>query len=98
MGDRYLAFAGLLPRLSLAVLLVSVLNLYITYHMALRRYGIAFVVLAGAVISVVLLAVHHVTPVAVVNSLLYSCIALMALLGVWVGMNHTKQVTRSAYE
>jgi O-antigen/teichoic acid export membrane protein len=98
MGAAYLAFAGLLPRLSLAVLLVSVLNLYITYHMALRRYGIAFVVLAGAAISAVFLTVHHPTPAAVVNSLLYSCIALMALLGVWVGTNQVKQVTRSAYE
>jgi O-antigen/teichoic acid export membrane protein len=98
MGNTYLAFAGLLPRLSLAILLVSVLNLYITYHMALRRYGIAAVVLVGAAISAVLLAVHHATPAAVVNSLLYSCIALMALLGVWVGTNRLKQVTRSAYE
>jgi O-antigen/teichoic acid export membrane protein len=100
MGDKYLTFANLLPRLSLAVLLISVLNLFITYHMALRRYGVALIVGLGALVSFGFLGINHATPAAVVNSLLYSSITIMALLGIWIGTRRYvfKQSVRRAYD
>jgi O-antigen/teichoic acid export membrane protein len=98
MGSKYLAFADLLPRLSLAVFIISVLNLFITYHMALRRYGLVPVVISGAVASFWFLATNHATLLAVVNSLLYSSLTLTALLGAWVGVRYVTEQSKQSKE
>jgi O-antigen/teichoic acid export membrane protein len=83
MGDGYSAYANLLPRLSLFVFIISILNLFVTYHMALRRYGIALVSVIGVAASMVMLAENHSTLVAVVNSLLYGSLMMFGALCIW---------------
>ena len=50
MGHEFVQFADLLPRLSVVIFLVSVINLFVLYYLALRRYGIALVALWGALV------------------------------------------------
>jgi O-antigen/teichoic acid export membrane protein len=84
MGRAYLAYADLLPRLSIVVFLISILNLFVTYHMALRRYGIALVAVLDALVSGVLLGMSHGTLLSVINSLLYGSIVTFVILGMWL--------------
>ena len=84
MGHRFLVYASLLPRLSLAIFLVSVINLFVLYHLALRRYTVALIAVCGAAAAAGFLAVNHQTPFAVVNDLLYACAVFGGLLGLWI--------------
>ncbi|HSX00244.1 MAG TPA: oligosaccharide flippase family protein [Patescibacteria group bacterium] len=84
MGSSYERMAGLLPQLGLAICLVAVLNLFVSYYLALRRYGIAVVVVAGGLITYGLMVWHHRSPEAVVQSLLAGSFAMVGLLALWL--------------
>lgn len=84
MGSSYLSMAGLLPELGLAICLIAVLNLFVSYYLALRRYGIAVVVLAGGLATYGLMFWHHTSPAAVVTSLLAGSLAMVGLLVLWL--------------
>ncbi len=82
MGGDYVRYAGLLPRLGLAIFVISIVNLFVTYYMALRRYAIGLIAVAGALLTYGLMLLNHDTPEAVVSSLLYGSGALaMAVVG-----------------
>lgn len=87
MGHSFTTYAHLLGRLSLAMLVLSVLNILVSYYIALRRYQLGVVVLLGAAFAGVLLAMHHQTLEAVVNSLLYGSIGMLALFGGWFAIS-----------
>lgn len=91
MGATYLPYADLLPRLSLALFIISLLNLFIMYHMALRRYVIMPIIIAGVVVTCVLLSLSHQTLQAVINSLLYGSAITLAFMGVWLASKKLKQ-------
>jgi len=86
MGSRFLPYAFLLPRLSVVVFSISVLNLFVLYHLALRRYAIAGIAALGATVTAGFMMVNHQSPQAIVNDLLYGCTAVGGMLGVWVAM------------
>lgn len=98
MGSTYLPYANLLPRLSLVVFIISLLNLFILYHIALRRYEIAAIVAVGVALTFGLLLLHHESLRAVVDSLLYGSLGLMALLGIWTASKSKHLSFRRAYE
>ncbi len=83
MGGSYAALANLLPRLSLAIFAVAVLNLLVAYMLALRRYGVAAVSVLGLVISCGLIILHHGSPESIVNGLLTGSLAMLGLFGAW---------------
>lgn len=83
MGQRFLPYAELLPRLSLVIFCISIINLFVLYHLALRRYMVMVIALCGAVLTTGFLGMNHHSPSAVVNDLLYGCITVGVLLGVW---------------
>jgi len=83
MGRRFLPNAALLSRLSLVIFLISVINLFMLYHLALRRYAVMLIALGGAVVATVLFATHHQSLFAIVNDLLYSSVFIALLLGIW---------------
>ena len=93
MGEAYLPYAHLLPRLSLVVFAISLLNLFLLYHMALRRYSVMYVVGAGVLTTAILLQLNHHTPAAVVNSLLIGSLSFLAFLALWLGRNIFKNNT-----
>ena len=84
MGEAYQAWAPLLPRLGLAIFIVSVLNLVVSFHLALRRYGIAVATLLGTVFTYLLILWHHQTLSAVVDGLLWGSIAMLCFIGTWL--------------
>ncbi|HSD55994.1 MAG TPA: oligosaccharide flippase family protein [Candidatus Saccharimonadales bacterium] len=90
MGGSYEAMASLLPRLSMAIFIVSVLNLIAAYYLALRRYGIAIVAVLGLVATYALVLWHHQTPAAVVDSLLQGSIIMSVLAVIWVVGSNAK--------
>jgi len=69
--------------LSLTMFIVSVLNLVISYYIALRRYQISGIVVAGALVTGALLILRHTTLDAVVSSLLYGSFIMLAMLALW---------------
>jgi len=82
MGGKYLPYASLLPRLSLMIFIISILNLFIVYYMALRRYIVIPIVLLGVALTFGLLQMNHQTLQAVINNLLYGSLGMLALLGI----------------
>ena len=80
MGSVYLPYAHLLPPLSLSVFIVSVVNLYVTYYLALRRWRIGLVAIGGAIATTLLIVWRHGSPDELVGSLLMGCIATAGML------------------
>jgi len=80
MGSQYTEYASLLPMLSAAIFVVSMVNLVVTYYMALRRYAIALIVLAGAFITYGLMITNHTTLRGVVLSLLLGSLSMILLI------------------
>jgi O-antigen/teichoic acid export membrane protein len=89
MGHAFTTYAHLLGKLSLAMLVISVLNLAVSYFVALRRYGVAIVVIVGAGITAALLALYHQTLDDIVSSLLYGSTSMLALLALWNVITNT---------
>lgn len=84
MGKKYLTYGHLLGRLSLLMLVLSVLNLVISYFVALRKYSIIIIVLLGASLTFGLLAIFHTTLQAVIDSVLSGALAMLGMFGVWL--------------
>lgn len=95
MGKNYLTYAHLLGRLSLVMLVLSVLNLVISYFVALRKYQISVVVLLGAGVTLGLLGAFHSSLEAVINSLLYGSLTMLGMFGVWLVVNKITRKERS---
>ncbi len=83
MGRRFLPNAALLSRLSLVIFVISIINLFMLYHLALRRYSVMLIALCGAAMTTILFAAHHQSLFAIVNDLLYSGMLIALLLGLW---------------
>lgn len=90
MGDTYTPVAHLLPVLSVAIFTVSIVNLIVTYYMALRWYALAPIIILGAAVTYALLLAHHDTLSAVVNNVLIGSSVMLALLLIWVGISKTR--------
>lgn len=80
LGRTYLTYAGLLPRLSIAVFIVSLINLLVIYHTALRRYIVALIALIGSALTLGLMVLNHATLSAVVNDLIVSSACILGML------------------
>jgi O-antigen/teichoic acid export membrane protein len=91
MGRTYLSYAYLLPRLSLALFILSIVNLLVMYHLALRHRSAAVLVVMGLAAMLTLLWLRHTSLEAVVNCLLGGGIATLALFSGWSAWNVTKR-------
>jgi len=85
MGGQYDQFASLLPMLSVAIFVVALANLVVSYYMALRHYAIALVVIAGAAITYILMFTHHASLRAVIESLLLGSLSMIVLCAALLG-------------
>lgn len=93
MGGAYREMAAILPALSVALFIISLLNVIVSYYLALRRYAIAPVLIVGAGITYALMATHHSTPQMVVTSLLIGSVSMLILLILWVASMGMKELT-----
>lgn len=91
MGGTYVVYADLLPRLSLVIFVISLVNLFIMYYLALRRYMVAVVVIAGLLLTLGLINLHHATLIAVINALLYGSLAMLAVFCIWTGATKAQE-------
>ena len=84
MGKNYNNMASLLPNIGLSMIFIALANLVMGYFVALRRYGMAIVGIIDFVVACGWMLNHHESPSAVVESLLFSSVATLGLLGMWV--------------
>jgi O-antigen/teichoic acid export membrane protein len=84
MGAKFTGVAHVLPLLSVTIFTVSVLNLFISYCLALRRYMVAVVVLLGAALTYTLMVLNHASLSAVVSNMLIGSAAMIAALATWL--------------
>jgi O-antigen/teichoic acid export membrane protein len=80
IGERYLTYAYLLPRLSLLLFLTSVINLLFYYLLAIRNYKIAFIAIAGISITAISSFFFHNTLIHVINNFLFGAFVILGLL------------------
>lgn len=84
MGGTYTTYSWLLPRLSLAIFVISILNLLMAYNLALRRYGAGLLAVLGVCFTYGLMLMHHQSLEAVVDSLLYGSLITSAAFALWL--------------
>lgn len=83
MGSKYLTYAHFLPQLSLAMFLLSVVGLLISYYLALRKYQLAAIVSLGIGTAWWLMVTHHASLQDVVTSLMYGSLCILGYFGLW---------------
>ncbi len=85
IGAKYLPYAYLLPRLGLAIFLVSLANLLSYYYLALRRPFIGAIGVASVLTTGALLMLNHSTLINVVNGLIGgSCLAIVLITATYL--------------
>ncbi len=92
MGSAYAEVAWLLPRLSVAVFIVSILNVFVSYYLALRRYVLAPVLTVGALATYALMYMYHTSLLDIVNSLLMGSLVMLAAVILWIGSRQAKEL------
>lgn len=90
MGQKFLVYADLLPRLGLFTFLASFINLLFIYYLARRQIFIAWAGILGLALTLVLLNLHHGTPAAVVDTLILSAALTLGLTALLRFITHFK--------
>lgn len=83
MGNEYTEFVDLLPLLALTMFIISLLNLLLSYLLAMRRKMVAFIGIMGFVVTFAALIVHHDSLRAVVGTVLMGSVITMCLLVIY---------------
>ena len=92
MGHAYASMAFLLPLLSLAVFIISLLNVVIAYFLALRSYSILPAMATGALVTYGLLFARHATLRAVILDILFGSLAMLVAVCAWAGTSTLKEL------
>jgi O-antigen/teichoic acid export membrane protein len=80
VGAKYLAYAGLMPRLCLVMLLLGIANLLVMYHVALRRFWFAIIAVAVTIFTLILVGLRHNAIAQVINDVLIGSSVLVAVV------------------
>jgi O-antigen/teichoic acid export membrane protein len=83
MGPNFANYANLLPILSVASFVLSVINLIVFYYIALRTYSIALIIVAGLLLTGTLLLLGHNSLQAVAFNVTFGCIAMFVMFVIW---------------
>jgi O-antigen/teichoic acid export membrane protein len=81
LGSQYQSFAYLLPKVGVVMLLSSILNVFVNYFLALRRFVLVWISLAGVLCTGFLLLASHNSINSVLNDLTSG---LSILLGLFI--------------
>ena len=79
LGDQYREAAPLLKIISLAMAMLSLTNVIVTYSLARSSYGFLFPLVAGVVIMIILIMTYHDTAKTI------SHIMLLSVSGIFIG-------------
>lgn len=83
MGAQFATYVHLLPLLSFAMFIISVLNVLVLYYVALRRYQVALIVMAGLAITCGLLFKGRASLDGIVGNLALGSVLMLGMFGVW---------------
>ncbi len=83
VGAEYIAYADLLPVLGAAMMAISLVNLILVYHVALRDNGAAVAATIGISLTAAVIAVHHEDPSALARSVLIGAGLTLLLCVSW---------------
>ena len=84
IGSKYIAGVDILPRLSILMFLISIINVTLLYYLALRDFGIAKIVPIGIFVALILSKYNHDTLMHVVNNFIFSSLVLIVCIVIWV--------------
>ncbi|MBI5413561.1 oligosaccharide flippase family protein [Candidatus Peregrinibacteria bacterium] len=82
MGGRYLVKVGLLVKLSMAMFLISLINVFLYYFLALRRYFFIIALALGVAVELTLSYFYHSDPDAIVNGFLGGAVSIFLIIGI----------------
>lgn len=80
MGERYLVYANLLPKLSFLLFIISVINLTFFYYLALRKYFLSIVAIISPLIIIILSYFRHSSLSQIINNFLLVNILIIIYL------------------
>lgn len=83
MGSQYLALSHLLAPLSLAIFFVSILNLLVSYCLALRHYTPIILTVIGTAATYAAMMIWHDSPQAIVTILLWGSAGVTSMVAMW---------------
>lgn len=84
MGHAYAEVASLLPMLALATFITSLLNVVVSYFLALKLYISGFLAIIGFAATFGLIFFRHGSPQEIVEDLLVGSMVSMSLIAIWV--------------
>lgn len=97
MGVDYITYAYLLPELTLAICIISIINITCMYYLALRKKTIMVVGIIGFAATLILMTIWHADLQALVHCMLTGSILTLSATGTYVlatlkrGSRHAKQ-------
>jgi len=77
IGEQYLAYEYLLPRLSFLLFLISIINLIFFYYLALRKFFLSVISILSPLAIIVLSYFRHATLTEVIQNFLIVSIAIL---------------------
>lgn len=80
IGDKYASFAHFLPKAGIVMLLSAVVNIFIFYFLALRRFFLIGISLVGMILFGFVLSRAYTSIDTILNSLIVSLVIITALL------------------
>ncbi|MBU4274270.1 oligosaccharide flippase family protein [Patescibacteria group bacterium] len=80
IGQRYLVYANLLPRLSLLLFAVSIINVLFFYYLALRKYFLAIIAVLSPLLVLILSYFRHDSLLQIINNFLWASILILIIL------------------
>ncbi len=81
IGQRYIEYAYLLPRMTVLLFLVSLSNLLLMFFLALRKYFIIKIVIIGVLFIVLTTILYHASLISIVDNFLVGVVGVIGWLG-----------------
>jgi len=80
IGQRYLVYGNLLPKLSLLLFIISLINLIFIYYLALRKYFLCFVAVLSPLVIIALSVFRHNSLSQIINNFLLISVLILIYL------------------
>ncbi len=96
LGPQYQALAPLLLPLSVLLCVVSLVHLFVSYFLALRRYALIPIALSGSLLASIFLLFFHKTPESIVYDFMIASVAtLLAFVALYLYQREQPLVARA---
>jgi stage V sporulation protein B len=82
LGKNYLNYSFLLPRVGLLLFLVSIMNAFLMYYLALRRKFVVWLGLGGVIVTSSLMFLSHGSLFNLVNNFIIGVLAVLVCIGI----------------